>query len=82
MRGSAPPAMAFWAQGIFFVALLAAFVLGMVSHSGAPRDRFLPGAGSLASQASPADPSDSAMPTSPFRSGASARGVLKELPVQ
>jgi hypothetical protein len=79
--------MAFWAQGVFFVALLAAFVLGMLTHGGA-KDRFLPGAGSLASQAAPANPADSAMPQSPyrsgtpFRSGASARGVLKELPVQ
>jgi hypothetical protein len=79
--------MAFWAQGVFFVALLAAFLLGMVTHNGGPRERF-PGADSLASQADPVNPADALAPHSqfrsgaPFRSGASPRGVLKELPVQ
>jgi hypothetical protein len=70
------------AQGLFFLALAVAFVLGMVSYPGSTRDRMPVGPEGISSRASVQAQEGAPTPSTSVRSGATVRGVLKELPVQ
>jgi hypothetical protein len=70
------------AQGLFFLALAGAFVLGMLSYPGSTRDRMPVGPEGIGSRASVQAQEGAPTPSRSVRSGATVRGVLKELPVQ